>query len=339
MGTLYVEQADTSTATDGTGALTLAQAALLEKNTYKQGILEMFTAENPVLQRLPFQEVGGNSYIYDYEKKLPGTGFRAVNETYDRSHGQTDQRSVGLSICGGDLDVDKFIIKTRSGRYDQRTTQEAMQVKALSLAFLKNFFDGDRAASGSKAFDGVNVLLADTWYSNKGVNYEPVAAGIYSWDATTGRSPLKDALDLAINKMKGKPDVIYLNKDVKLWLSWAAEKSNQVSIGIDQWGYKVDQYRGIPLIEIEEDASGTAILGFDETTSGSTANTASVYLMRFGEDEFVAGIQNGGVDVRDLGEVDEGPWMRTRIEWYAAIANFHPRGMVRIKGVRNAFQA
>ena len=339
MSKVYVEQADLNTAIDGTGALTLAQAAVLEKDTYKQGILELFVEENPVLQRLPFQEIEGNSYVYDYEKQLPGVGFRGVNEGYDKSHGLTDQRSVGLAICGGDLDVDIFISKTRSSRYDQRSVQESMQVKALSLTFLKNFFDGDRDGSGNKSFDGINILLADDYYADKGVNWEPDADGFYAYDPTTGRSPLKDNLDLAFNRMKGKPDAIFLNSDAKLWLSWVAQRDGQISIGTDKWGYQVEQYRGVPLLEIDEDAEGNEILGFDETTSGAVDNTASIYLVRFGEDEYVAGLQNGGMDIRDLGEVDEGPWERTRIEWYAALANFHPRGCVRIKGLRNEFQA
>lgn len=339
MADVYVDQADVQSLATGVGALTLAQAAKLEKDTYKQGIMELFVAENEVAKRLPFQEIEGNSYIYDYEKTLPAVGFRAVNEGYEKSHGTTDQRSVGLAICGGDLDVDKFLVKTRSGRYDQRTTQEKMQIKALSFAFLTNFFTGDRSTSGNKAFDGINILLADTYYNAKGVNWEPATAGFYAWDATTGRSPLKDNIDLAINKMIGKPDVIYLHKDLKLWLSWAAEKNNQISIGTDQWGYQVDTYRGIPLCEIEQDAAGTDVIGFTETTSGNTTNTASIYLVKFGEDEYVSGLQNGGMDITDLGEIDEAPVLRTRVEWYAALANFHPKGCVRVKGARNAFSA
>jgi len=37
--------------------------------------------------------------------------------------------------------------------------------------------------------------------------------------------------------------------------------------------------------------------------------------------------------VRDLGEIDEKPVFRTRIEWYCGMAVFHPRAAARLKGV------
>ena len=36
----------------------------------------------------------------------------------------------------------------------------------------------------------------------------------------------------------------------------------------------------------------------------------------------VTGIQNGGMDVRDLGELQTAPVWRTRVEWFTGIAAF-----------------
>ena len=45
---------------------------------------------------------------------------------------------------------------------------------------------------------------------------------------------------------------------------------------------------------------------------------------------------NGLVRVRDLGELESKPVFRTRVEWYAAMALFHPRCASRLYGITNA---
>jgi len=264
----YTEQADANVGAIGTGAMTLAEAAIKEQDYLKKGVLELFVDNNPVLARLPFMDIEGNSYMYDYETALPSVGFRAVTEGYSVSHGRSDQRSVGLAIFGGDLDVDRFIIKTRSSVNDQRALQEAMQVKAMSLTWLKYFFDGDRAASSNEEFDGVNVLLGDAYHSAAVPNGRDMDSfpegGVNGWYAVDS---LVDVLDEALDDVIGgnSTKVILANKTTRRWLNKIARQDGQISIERDQWGYQVMSYAGVPIVEIETDAAGTEILGFDET--------------------------------------------------------------------------
>jgi hypothetical protein len=333
----YVQPNDANNVVDGTGALTLAEAAKLEKDTFKQGIMEMFANVNPILSRLPFLSIEGNSYEYDYEKKLPAVGFRSVNEGYAASHGQTDKRSVGLAIAGGDLDVDKFIIQTRGSKYNQRAVQEAMQTKALSLKWLKTFFDGNRATSGNEEFDGLNVLLGDAWYADKDVVWANTSTnGVSAWDTSDAGSPLLEQLDEAIDNCIGEPDMIVCNKTVRRFITRIAKKDGQIAISPDRWGWQQESYRNIPLIVVEDDNEGNAILGFDET-AGSDTETTSAYVLKLGADEYVSGLQNGGMDVRDIGELETKPSMRTRVEWYTSLAIFHPRAAQRIAGIKKTF--
>jgi hypothetical protein len=46
------------------------------------------------------------------------------------------------------------------------------------------------------------------------------------------------------------------------------------------------------------------------------------------------GIQNGGVEVRDLGELQSKPSLRTRVEWLAGMAIFDGRAAARLQGVK-----
>ncbi|MFP3427896.1 hypothetical protein, partial [Pseudoalteromonas sp. SIMBA_162] len=53
---------------------------------------------------------------------------------------------------------------------------------------------------------------------------------------------------------------------------------------------------------------------------GGTKETSEIYALKFGAMEHVSGLRNGGVQVRDLGELDTLPVYRTRIEFYCGLA-------------------
>ncbi|MCX4629000.1 major capsid protein [Streptomyces sp. NBC_01443] len=109
----------------------------------QRGVIEAFVQESPILDRLPLMKIAGNAYRYNEESTLPGVSFRAVNEAYPESTGTLNQKIETLAILGGDADVDKFIVQTRGNLNDQRAVQIMMKVKAASVHFSDQFFNGD----------------------------------------------------------------------------------------------------------------------------------------------------------------------------------------------------
>jgi len=94
-------------------ALTLLEASKLHSgDVYKQGVIEKFAETSDVLRVLPFEGIQGNSLKYNVEETLPGVGFRGINESFTESTGIINPQVESLSIAGGDLDVDKFLIDT-----------------------------------------------------------------------------------------------------------------------------------------------------------------------------------------------------------------------------------
>lgn len=56
-------------------------------------------------------------------------------------------------------------------------------------------------------------------------------------------------------------------------------------------------------------------------------------MVKFGRDESdggVTGLTNGGVQVRDLGELDSKPVFRTRLEFYTGLAVFGGKAAARV---------
>lgn len=311
-------------------AVTLAQAAVLSENDLQRGVIETFVIESSVLDRLPLMPIEGNAYSYNVEATLPGVAFRAVNEAYVESTGTVNQRSESLVIMGGDADVDNFIVKTRGNLNDQRAVQTAMKVKANALKFQDTFVNGDVAVDG-KAFDGLAKRL---------VGAQVLDAG--NGDAADGQGPVTaghdffDSLDALMGQVNGRVDALYANRAViQRILSAGRRLGGAEMVREDTTGKRVVQWNGVPVLDLGTRPDGTDIIPMSETFGASTT-ASSIYAVRFGQDEGdqgVTGLTNGGVQVYDIGELQEKPAMRTRIEFYTGLAVFGGKAAARLRGV------
>jgi hypothetical protein len=300
-------------------AVTLAQSAVLSSNMIQRGVIQTFIEESPVLDRLPLMEIEGNAYAYRRELSLPGIAFRAVNAAYTESTGAFSELTETLAIMGGEADVDRFIQQTRSNFEDQRAAQLRLKTKALAYKFNETFFEGDITVDVN-SFDGLRKRLTGNQVVTAGAN---------------GAALTLDMLDDLISRVIGGPDVLYANAFTIRKIN-ALLRASGVTVLADNLGTfrrLITSYAGIPIIDPGVGADGTTdILAFDET-QGASSITASVYAVRFGEEEFVSGLTNGGVMVDDLGLLETKPAYRTRVEFYVGMGVFNGKAAARLKGI------
>lgn len=302
-------------------ALTLIEAAKLETgDVYKSGVIALYAGSSDILMNLPFENIAGNALSYNRETALPGVGFRGVNESYTPSTGILNPLTESLVIAGGELDVDKFIVQTMGA--SQRTTQEAMKIRALSLKWTRNFIKGD-TASDPRVFDGLQVRT---------VGDQVISAGTTANGAALSLAVLDEAVDQTIN-----PTHIIMSKAMARKFSAAARTtsvSGYVTYDVDQLGRRVMQYNGLPILTVDLDDTSTAILPFSEAASSGTDTATSIYVVSMGADS-LTGIQNGGIMVDDLGILQTAPIYRTRVEWYNGLAAFNGRSITRVRHIGN----
>jgi hypothetical protein len=303
-------------------ALTLVEAAKLHSGEVKRSaIIELFAQGSDILRTLPFDTIAGNALQYNREETLPGIGFRGVNEAYTESTGVINPLTEPLVIAGGDLDVDVFILETMG--QDQRAVQEAMKTKALSLRWSQAIIKGDSGVD-PRVFDGLQLRLTGT---------QKIAAG-----STANGTPLSLAkLDEAIDATDS-PTHLIMNKTMRRLLTAAARTTTVggfITYGVDEFGRQVTKYNDLPILILEQDNAGNEILPFTEAATSGTATATSIYVVSFGEGK-LQGIQSSVMSVRDLGELQEKPAKRTRVEWFAGIALFHPRAATRLWSISNA---
>lgn len=310
-------------------ALTLAEAAVLSEDDLQRGVIETFVQESPVLDRIPLMSIEGNAYAYNEEATLPGVAFRSVNEAYTESTGTFNQKSESLVILGGDADVDRFIVQTRGNLNDQRAEQTRMKVKAASYKFQDTFFNGDVTVD-TKSFDGLKKRLTGAQVLDADVNgMGPVAGGHNFFDA----------LDALVASVNGQVDALYANKAVIAKIMSSARRLGGAEMITETLTQKrIATYNGIPLLDPGATAAGADVLPLTET-QGTSVNASSIYAVRFGTgegDQAVTGLTNGGVMVDDLGQLQEKPAYRTRIEFYCGVAVFGGKAAARLRGVLSA---
>lgn len=290
-------------------AISLVESAKLSQNMLQKGVIETFVRTSAVLEVLPFMEVVGNAYAYNQVTALPTVGFRDVNEGYVESGSDFVQKSVALKMLGGDVDVDKFIAETRGNINDQRAIQTELKAKAVAEEFTKAFFKGDSAVN-TKSFDGLDKFLAAG---------QDVAVA----DNTNGTLTLAD-LNGLLDKVPYGADVLFMNRFTRRVVMNLLQASNHyVEVSQDAFGRPVTHYAGIPIRIVED-----AVLPQDGTIFNQ------IYAIKFGAGADVCGLQNGGVRVQDIGELETKPVYRSRIEWYCAICVCNPLSVARLKGIK-----
>ncbi|MFD2702781.1 major capsid protein [Paenibacillus shunpengii] len=305
-------------------AITLLESAKLSTNVLQKGVINTFVQSAPVLQMMPFMDIEGNAYAYNREATLPGISFRNVNEGYTESTGTVNPVTESLVILGGDADVDKFIQQTRSNVNDQRAVQTALKTKAAAYKFQDTFFNGDTAVD-AKSFDGLKKRLTGSQVINAATN------GLDLRDEANANLFL-EALDALIYQTRGRADALFMDSKTLIKVQSIARKLGYFHQSVDAFGVPVTTYNNVPIFDAGENASGTKIIGHTET-SGTASNTTSIYAVKFGADEYVSGLTNGGVMVQDLGELQEKPAYRTRIEFYCGMALFDGKSAARLSGI------
>jgi hypothetical protein len=298
-------------------ALTLIEAAKLETgDVFKSGVIEMYAGSSDILMALPFENISGNALSYNREGTYPGIGFRGVNEAYTPSTGILNPLTEALVIAGGELDVDKFIVQTQGA--GQRTNQEAMKIRALSLAWTRKFIKGD-TASDPREFDGLQTRVTGN---------QIISAGTTSGGAALSLAKLDELIDQVIN-----PTHLIMSKALARRFSAAARTtavSGYVTYDVDALGRRVMQYNGLPILTVDLDNTSQAILGYTEAANSGGDTATSIYCVSMGGDS-LTGIQNGGMMVDDLGVLQTSPVYRTRVEWYCGLAAYNGRSVARLK--------
>ncbi len=311
-------------------ALTLLEMAKQARemgDILKAGIVEQYAGNSPILDVITFEERAGGVVEWLQEKRLPTMANRAINEGFTADVGEVEKRIEKVVIAGGEIKIDTAGIKLYGSNV--LTTQISMALKAQQLKWHSDFFNGDHSVN-PKEFSGLKIRAGGT---------QLVRAGNTSGGDALSLSALRRAI-AKVRPINPRAQVrIYSNLELALRYQDAIANpsiSGYVVQTKNDVGVEAPSFKGIPWFAIEEDAEGDQILGFTEQGSGGGASvTSSIYVVAFSPDD-LTGIQTGGIDVRDLGEMQTETKRLIRMDWLNNFATYNPRSFARLAGVKDA---
>jgi hypothetical protein len=294
--------------------LSLVEAKKHSRNPQELAVITELAA-GPLLSTLPFREVQGSGLFWKREEELGDVGFRAFNDGYDESYAEVRQYSEALKLFGGDIKVDRAIVDLEGAQ--ARAFQVQAKVRAMRLAFEALFFNGDSNSTAAE-FDGLSVRLPA---AQAGSHSQIIANDSSASVLDLGK--LDEAID-AVDAQGGQKYLL-MSKSARRHLSAVARASNQIDIMRSEFGGQQLVYGGLPVLEVDRDHKNVKILD-------SSAANQSIYVVSFGNDH-LTGIQNGGPQVRDLGEATDSPTLVTRVEWYCGVALINGRSAARLTNI------
>src|SRR4030042_226885 len=288
-------------------ALTLAEAAKLSMDVLLKGVIETVVKESPVLQKMPFIDVVGNSLKYNRENALPTVALYAVGDTWTESTPTFTEMSAALTILGGDADVDNYIQQTRSNIQDIEAAVIELKAKAMRHKFEESFIYGTGA---SNQFSGLRTLIDCTAASAQVVTM-----------GGTGATLTLAKLDELIDCVKGgKPDLLLMSRRSRRKLANLMRALGSIEVGQDEFGNFVTLYNGIPVgVSDWILDTHTLVSGYETATTGGA--NSSIYAFQMGEGA-VCGLQNKTIQVERIGSLETKDATRTRLKWYCSLADF-----------------
>jgi hypothetical protein len=303
-------------------AVTLSEAAKFTTNMVKRGVLETIIKDTIVLQKLPFIDVVGNAYQYLQENSIGSANFYDPNEPWIEQTPTFTQKTANIRIMGGDADVDEFLKATRSDKTDLEAEVIQARAKGIKHTFLDKFWYGSNSTN-SKEFDGVHVLM-------------PAAQMVHAGSGSTGAAPSAAAVDAALDLvLDGPPDCIVVNRQQRRRIrQYLRSKGAVQGMGMNEYTSDVTEWGGVK-VYIDDFITQTETISSGAYSAKTGGATTTYFFLRFGSNDLV-GLQNGGLQIKRLGQLESKDAMRTRIKWYCAVGLMRDLAIADYDGVTDA---
>lgn len=292
--------------------ISLAQSARMTNDVLQAGVIEVLATESKLLQLLPFMNVQGSGYTYNIEKNLGNAQFRKVNGGYNYGAIETIPVTERIVILGDEAIVDTYQIAVESDINNLMAIEVALRTKAIAHKFEKCFISGGTAAgsgvpSETAANEFVGILTRYTEATPANIPSE--ALPLYTAQVITKTEDLIGDLDTLLDMVAGGADALIMNKKTRRQLTAKGRAFCEYRQG--EFGTQFLQYGGVDVIDLDGELLADDI----------------IIAAKFGAKEAVCGLQNGGVRVTALGEMESQPQLKTRIEWFVGLAVFNPKAV------------
>lgn len=297
------------------------------------GVRVKIIEEEPIFDYIHWMQLppGTSQYEWYEESDLPTAAFRAVGGSWTADTGILVPRFEGLAILGGEMEMDKYLEDTQGNKFDGWIRHHAeMKMRAASNKWMLELFEGD-VGIDPNGFDGLRVRAAES-----SMNFDMSGSG--STDVATLTLAKLDEVFDAVHGGNGFK-ILAGNQWLRRKISALVRAAGQAREMVDRdgvFGQQLQLYAGVPLVVIQKEHDMSSILDFDEDPGDGGDDAASMYCIRFGNEEDVFGILgNGGAwELRTIADEQEAnPRSLRRVSVYVGTVTAHPRAFARLNSI------
>jgi len=311
--------------------MNIAQYEYLNQDELKIGVAETIVKESPLLAALPMLEIAGNSYKYDMELTEAGISFYESNGTWGESTPTVEQRTVNLAIVGGDVDVDQFRQQTNKNQNVEATVM-SLKAKALANELEKQFIFGRTCTQSSdKQYKGLLRIIAG-FETEATTDLDALNNSQVIKAHATSAALTLDMIDELIDAVRPAADFLMMSRRMRRKLnSLARAAGTNLTVGQNEWGKFIQIYNELPIyindhILNNVPDSTTSVLDISAynlaTARTGALDNSLIFAVHVG-DNGISGIHSGGIQIEDVGIVQNKDAKRKRIKAYMGIAGFN----------------
>lgn len=273
--------------------ITLEEAKVGMADKVDQQVIDEFRRGSLLLEKLLFDDAvspgtGGSTLTYGYMKlKTPATAnFRKLNTEYSddekaSNEAKRERASADLKIFGGEFKLDRVIINS-SGAVDELDFQMKEKIKGAINLFHYTVINGD-SNTNEDEFDGLDTFLtgSSTEYNTDGLIDLSTSAKM-----DENYNEFLDMMDAFVATMQGKPTMFLMNSKTQTKMKGIARRAGYYSRTEDAFGQSVDNWDGIPLVDLEEYYDPDSKKTIPCVPIDSENGTTDIYAVQIAKDGF-----------------------------------------------------
>jgi hypothetical protein len=258
---------------------TLSEYAKLATDEMVSGIFDNVVTEDELVAALQWEEMQGNSLLYNRENALPTAAGHAVGDTWTDTEPTVTQKSATLGIIGVQSPIDRYALQTRGNVQSQLAVLLSKMAKALAREISRQVVLGN-PGSVSTDIEGLNsLLITDSRFlmMDDGTTPSTIAGA----ETELGLDRFDAMIDLVEG---GRPDALIMNKTMRRKLTSLSRVagSGVVMNDITAFGHQVKGYDGIPIL-IDDYITNAETYENSGGWGSSTATT--IFALHFGQEK------------------------------------------------------
>jgi hypothetical protein len=315
------------------GTITLVEFEKESKDPIVKAVAMTLIEESSPMKYIPWETIGALFKKMLRVQSLPSVGRRKLNAAWSSATGTTEPITEGISLVGGNIDVDKEMVEGNQTIEDIRVIHTTMKTKAMAYEFNDNFINGS-VLTDVDNFDGLKArcdrtdMTAQKILSATSTNYiDDTQAHALTF--------IKEMDNLTYSIDAHSPTFLVTNSMGLRTINSALRIGGVLRMDKDQFGNLVTMWGNAPIYDIGVKADQSTLVMAAETIAGvAGAGYFSIYAVKVGEGTDFWGIQKHPLEVLNAGLLEDQVTYRTNVNWPVGLAQINKRAIARLYGIR-----